>query len=114
MSNHLNEMAHGVAVHYGEISGDTQAAFDPSMILVIIELASTIFELFESCEKDESEALRSINEPSRWEKLVLRMRVRRALGRREFRRHGHQMVQALLKQGKDMTAKDVQGIYAEI
>jgi hypothetical protein len=114
MNSHLNEVAHGVAVHYGELSGDTQAAFDPSMILVIIELAGTIFELFQDCGKTEEEALSAIREPSRWEGLMLRIHVRRSLGRKDYRRHGRQMVEALKKQGSDMDAIDVQRIYAEI
>ena len=114
MKSHLNEMAHGIAMHYGELSGDKQAAFDPSMILVIIELAGSIFELFQDCGKDEEAALSAIHEPSRWERLMLRFHVRRSLGRREYRLHGRKMIEALKKQGLDMDANDVQKIYTEI
>lgn len=104
----INEIAQTVAFNYTKRTGE--AAFDLSMIPVIMEIISNLVELFKECEQTPTSALKSVKNPSRWDRIVLNMAVRRQIG---FRRERETLVNALLKTGESLNEQDIKDLYYE-
>lgn len=108
----LDDMAMKVASNYPSKNGE--AALDPSMIPVIIEVIGNLVTLFKQCNKTPGEALKSSKNPSRWEKIALNTAVRRQVGFRQFRREGDELVAALMSSAATTTEKDIKELYDEV
>lgn len=111
----LESMANKVAANMPGKNG-TAAAIDPAMIPVIIDIVGNLIALFKQCNKTSGEALKSAQNPSRWEKIAMNQAIRKQLGMGffKFRREGDELAQAILKTGKSMTDKDMNGLYDEV
>lgn len=111
----LDDMAMKVAKNMPGKNG-VEAAIDPAMISVIIDIVANLVSLFKSCNKTPGEALKASKNPSRWEKVALNQTIRKQLnvGFFRFRREGNEMVEAVMKTGKDMTEPDVKELYEEV
>jgi hypothetical protein len=96
--------------------GRGEAALDPAMIPVIIDIVGNLVTLFKQCNKTSGEAVKSAKNPSLWEKVALKQTVRKQLGMGffKFRREGDDLVEAVMKTGKGMTENDMNELYDEV
>jgi hypothetical protein len=108
------ELALKVAGKYSKTSGNREAAFDPSTLLVFAEMILTFAELFKNCNKTPAQAVSSARNPSLWERVLLRSHVRRSLDRKEFRERGSEIMEALLSGGKEVSEEDFKELYNEV
>lgn len=114
MSNKAEELALKVAGKYSQKTGNREAAFDPSTLLVFAEMILTFAELFKNCNKSPMQAVASAKNPSLWEKVLLRHHVRKFMDRKEFRERGKEVVDALISGGKEVTEEDFKELYNEV
>jgi hypothetical protein len=110
----IDDLAVKAAGNYASASGEVEAAFDPSWILLFAEIITEIFGMFESCGQDEEAAAKVCQNPSRVQKTLLRLRVRRSMGLRTSMRGVGQMVDAIEETGKTVTVEDVQLALQEV
>ena len=110
MSKVFEEVAFKVAAEYGDISGNKKAALDPAFWGMLLELIPVIIEAIQKCmtPKDVPEAAKN---PTRFQKLVVRLNVRRELGRKDFRQNGDEVVEALFAAAAKSTRDEVQELY---
>ena len=110
----LDEVANQVANNMPRKNG--QAALDPAMIPVIIDVVSNLVVMFKNCNKTPGEAVKSSKNPSRWERAALNNAVRKQLGMGffRFRREGDDLVEAVLKTGASATEPDMKDLYDEV
>jgi hypothetical protein len=108
------QVAMKVAAKYGSLTGNKEAAFDPSIILVFADLILEFAELFKSCNKTPLQAANAARNPNLWERFLLRRYVRQNMTRREFRDKGNEIVEALLSGGKDASEADFKELYDEV
>lgn len=110
----LDEVANKVANNMPRKNGE--AALDPAMIPVIIDIVSNLITLFKSCNKAPGEAMKTAKSPSRWERIALNNEIRKqtGMGFFRFRREGSDLVEAVLKTGKDMNEPDMKDLYDEV
>ena len=109
-----HELAKKFAVKYSSLSGDKDAAIDPSTIMVFLDMILGIVEIFKGCGKTPAQALASTHSPSLWDRLVLRRIVKQDMTRSEFKARGKELVDALLAGGKEVTEEDVKDLYNEV
>lgn len=109
----LDDMAVKVAKN---MPGKSNAALDPAMIPVIIDIVANLVTLFKGCNKTPGEAVKASQNPSRWEHAALRSSVRKQLGMGffKFRREGDDLMEAVLKTGKSMSEPDMSELYDEV
>lgn len=110
----LQEVSKAAALKYADASGDREAAFDPSIIFVIMDIITELMAAFQNCKKTPSQAVNTMQNPRRIDLLAAKLATRRQIGRREFRRNGDAILEAVFSQGKDTTVEQVEAIYAEI
>lgn len=108
----LDEMANRVANNIPRKNGE--AALDPSMIPVIIDIVSGLIGMFKECNKTPGEAVKISKSPSRWERIALNSAIRRQVGFFKFRREGDELVDAVMKTGKTMSEPDMKELYDEV
>ncbi len=110
----LEEVAKNTAIKFADMSGDREAAFDPSIILVIMEIIMQLMGNFQNCGKSPGEAVKMMKNPRRIDLLAARLAIRRQVGGKEFRKNGEALLDAVFAQGKETTVEQVQAIYNEI
>lgn len=111
----LDSIAQDIAESVANASGDTQAAFDPTFILVIAELLVPLIEALQECFADVNVGVEAIRNPRGVHRLAVRMKVIGQMGRREFRRNrGREIVQAIVDKGTTLTKEDLQELYDEV
>ena len=94
---------------------DGNAAFDPSIIFLIMEIITELIAtLQDNCDQDPEDVPAIAARPRRIQKWVLKRTVRRTLGRRAYRRHGSKVVSNLLKTGRKLTTSQVQDLFDEV
>lgn len=103
----MDELAKKVAKNYG----GGEAALDPSFILVIVDLINQIITAFKNCKKSPAEVHAEMRSPGPWQRLALRSLVRNQMGFREFRQNGDEVMEALLKTGREVGLDDVQRVW---
>lgn len=95
-------------------SKNRNAAFDPAIIMVIADIIVQLVSAFQSCKKDNVEAVNIARNPTWLQRRMLRRKVRRELGARGWREHGHDIVESLLEAGKDVTPDEMQEAMDEL
>lgn len=110
----LDEVANQVANNMPKKNGE--AALDPAMIPVIIDIVSNLISLYKGCNRSPGEAVRSAKAPSGWDRVVLNQTIRKQLGMGffRFRREGAELVEAVMKTGKSFTETDMKELYDEV
>lgn len=103
-----HNLAEIVATNY---QGDSEvlAAFDPTNILVFIEIIMELLDAFGNCDIGNSEFISVAQNPNRWHKLLVRLRVRRILGR-EYRDMSPGIEKALWKAAVQLSEEDVESL----
>ena len=89
------------------------AQFDPTIILVIAEMVLSLLEALKSC-RDPQGATEIANDPTWLQRRYVSLRVRREIGRNAFRSDGEEIVEAILKTGKDLDQNLMEQVYAEL
>lgn len=91
-------------------------AFDPSIIVPIAELVmQMVMMIQESCaENDPDGGLEIAQRPTRFQRWILRRRVRRELGWRGYRKHGSEIQKALLRTGRQTNIEEMRELYDEV
>lgn len=89
-------------------------ALDPAWFTIIFEILEKVFGQFMDCDLPIPEALEISNRPNRRQKRILRRNIRRELGRKDYRKYGTDMYNALLKSGRNLTEDEVTEIYEEM
>lgn len=88
-------------------------AFDPAVIFSFGELIADFIARLQEC-RTVGEARELVRSPSRWQKRVLAVRVRKELGGREFRKNGRDVISSLLKTGESVSVEEIQEAYDEV
>lgn len=92
----------------------SNAVFDPAMIFMIFEVISELVAMFDSCDKNASDATQMAQNPSRLQKRLVAIKVRRKLGRRDYRQYGSNAVKSILEAGKTTNEAEMTAVYDEI
>ncbi len=91
---------------------EAQAKFDPTIILLIMELiAGFLPTIMELCNKEPEDVISMAAKPTGLQQRILRMRVRRNMGRRAFRDGGDEIVNSLLVTTSDAKPEEILEIY---
>lgn len=94
-----------------EMYGD-KAPFDPATWMFIFDF---IMKMIENCQASARRAAKTANKPGPFGKIALTFRVRNDMGKRAFREiGGREIVKAMLKTGKTITADQMEAMYAEV
>jgi len=89
-------------------------AFDPAMFSVILELILQLLAAFQDCRKSGQQAYEMAKNPTWLQRRLLMRKVRRELGRREWKASGKEVVNALLETGKQVTPQELQEAMDEL
>ena len=92
-------------------------AFDPTMIIVIYELIMEFLEMFTGswwCGQSPEDAADIVQHPTRMQRRLINIKVRRALGRRAYKQHGKDVLVSLLKTGKTGTVAEMKEAYENL
>lgn len=95
------------------VGGEKEAAFDPASILVWMQVAKEVIALLQECKKAKDVPDTAKN-PTLMQRVVLRGKIKEALGTRGFLRHGRATVDGFLKAGAQLTEDEVQSLYDEV
>ncbi len=91
-----------------------RSAIDPASIASFLELIQQLIAALQDCRKDPEEAVNMVKRPTRWQKRIVIRKVRRELGRRQYRAHGRNVVLSLLEAGKETTAEEMRAAYDDV
>lgn len=105
--------ARNVAMNMVNLGASQQAAFDPTTILVIIDIIKEVFAMCDNF-RNPTELKSAADNPSWLTRWFLRRRVINNVGRRGWREYGREMVDAMLKTGSDASLAEFQALYQEM
>lgn len=88
-------------------------AFDPSIILTLAPIIVELIGMLQECRKTPEQALRSVKNPTLWQKFAVRREVRRSMSLREYHKHGDRFVDAVFAAAKDTDVQTIQALYEE-
>lgn len=110
----LEQLTDRAADHFGDLKGNEQ--FDPTVIMVLAELIMQAVEAFRTyCNPDDpAGAAMAAQSPTRMQKWWMRRQVRRKLGWREYRQHGRDVMEALMRTGRELSAEDMEEAYDDL
>lgn len=89
-------------------------AFDPAIITVIGDLVMAILEYFATCRRDDDDAFEIARKPSRFQRWIMKSRIRRHMGWRAYRKHGREVYRALRRTGRDVQKRDFVKAYRSV
>lgn len=109
----IEELVLKTKANFGEIKGNEN--FDPAIIMVFAELIIEAIEAFRQycAENDPSTALDMAQSPSRLSKLFMRRKIRAKIGFGGYRKHGDDILSALVATANDMTESDMKEAYEQ-
>jgi len=112
----INDLANKATSRFLELTqSEPDAIFDPAIIMVFAEIIMQLIEALQDCRQDVSDATKIVQKPTRLQKWVVRSKVKRELGRREYRNNsGAEIVQAILDAGTTLSETDVEELYQEV
>jgi hypothetical protein len=110
----LDDLAGDVAVEYSNMSGDRQAAFDPSVIFTFLDIIMELFQRMQECRQTPENALETVGNPGVFQKAVLRSVVRQRLGNGRLFNVDRHAVNAFLKRGKSLNLNQVKELYQSV
>lgn len=102
-----------VIPNFTAAGGDREAAFDPASIIVWIQVAKEVISLLQECKKAR-EVPDVAKNPTLFQRVVLRQKIKEALGTRGFLKHGRASVDGFLRAGSQLTEDEVQSLYDEV
>ena len=109
----IDRLADNVVSKFVAKKGDGYE-FYPAIILVIIEVITQIIEAWQNCRKEPEQAAAMVQNPTWLQDRVLRIRLRRELGWREYRENGEELTVALLEVGNETTAEALAEAFEEV
>jgi hypothetical protein len=109
----LDNVANDVAVEYSNLSGDKQAAFDPSTIFTFLEIIVQLMGVLKGCNQSPEDATETLKRPGLFQRIRTRNLVKQHLGTKEFNKVGDQVLEALYKKGRKLSVNDVRSLYEE-
>jgi len=90
-------------------------ALDPATITAIITLITQVITAIQTCKpKTPAHAADMVRKPGLFARLTLRGIVRDNMSRADFRQHGEEVINALLKTGASLTDQEVADLLAKI
>lgn len=90
---------------------DKVAAFDPTLIMVIIQLVQAAFEAFKNCKKEPVAATAVCNKPSLIERFLLKRMVSKAGISSNLR---GKVFEAMLETGKTLKVEELTAANEEL
>jgi hypothetical protein len=109
----LQEVASATAINYGELTGNKQAALDPATISAFKAIISEIISRLMECRASSGEAVKVAKSPGVFQRVALRRITRDNLGE-DFREHGKEVMEAVLKTGSSLKEDDYAKLYKEV
>ena len=90
------------------LPGEQNVALSPALLLLIADIVSGLIPIIrDRCRKNAEEVSHMAAESSWLEKRALSRRVRREMGIRAYREHGHTVTDAILRTGAEATTEEV-------
>jgi hypothetical protein len=108
----LNQFSNDIASDFSKNNGNSQ--FDPAMVTAIIDIVVNLIERFKDCGKTADQALNTSHNPGLWERVILRNSVLRYLGRKQFREHGQNLIDSILKSGGKLNKDQMLELYSDV
>jgi hypothetical protein len=110
----VESKAKAVATKLGGKLGH-EAAFDPSMILVIIQIIQQVLAAIQACKKPPSAVTKMAESPAPFQRFKLRRIVRDQIDDPDFyAAHGDDITDAVLHVGSTVTADEASHLFAEV
>lgn len=109
----VRDAALKVAGEYAKNGKNKEAAFDAGFIVVIAELLVPLIQAFQDCMGAEDVPAEAKN-PKIWNKVAMRMKVRRELGIREFRKNGEEICEAIWEAASKAKPEEIQALYEQV
>lgn len=78
------------------------------------ELVTQVMQWFQNCQASRDDGMEMMRNPSRRQERVLRRRVRRSLGLRDYLDHGNDVLEALKQTGKTVTEEEYDELHDEV
>lgn len=108
----VQDAAAKAAANFAGLTGQTEAAFDPTTILVFANLIIPIIQQIQKCIAARKVPAAAAS-PNLRQQIVVRSLVRREVGIRAFREEGMHYINALLKTAADTSEDDMEAIFAD-
>lgn len=109
----LNELAGLAATRYAGLSGDKQAALDPATLFGFIEIIRDTVSSLMKCKATPAEAVKAAKNPGPFQRLALRRVTKDNLGD-DFKKHGKDVIDAVLEVGEGLSEADFAKLYKEV
>lgn len=109
----VQDAAAKVAHNYAGLSGNAEAAFDPSTILVFANLIIPIIQQIQKCIQANQVPTKAQN-PTASDMILMNMTVRREIGWHAFRQSGRHYVSSLIKTAAESTPEDMTALYTDV
>lgn len=109
----FEDAARDVAANYGELDGNREAALgDGTLLALLIELLPVLIDAFENCQSP-AELRATARKPRLTDKALVRLKLRRELGRKVFRREMNEgkLMDALFKTTGDLDVEQIKDLY---
>jgi hypothetical protein len=88
-------------------------AFDPSIILTLAPIIVELITVLQACRKTPEAAVKTAKNLNMWQKLALRVHVRRSMSYKEYRQHGDKFVNAIVAAAKTSSVPLMKELYKE-
>jgi hypothetical protein len=98
------------------LSPETEQVFiDPATIILICSILSAIFNGIRLyCQLKKGKEVQTVAaHPSLRAKFFVHRRVRQYLSKEEYKKHGEEVVQAILNAGKDATPEEIEELMRQ-
>ncbi len=92
---------------------NTNKVLDPAAIDTFFGIFKQLIAAFQACKQEPQDVQKLSASPGRRDVRRLKVRVRREMGWRDYRRDGDEVVSALLQTGKEVTVGEVADAYDE-
>jgi hypothetical protein len=109
----IAEKIQGDFIALNNSNSEENLNLDPAVLLLIVEIAVQIINLYQDCGKDDAEAAGMANKPSVFQRALLRRIVRNNLGNAEYRRYGDDLVNAFISQGRNIDPESMGAMFEE-
>lgn len=109
----LNEVAGLAASKYAGLSGDKQAALDPATLFGFAEVIKDLISSFMKCKTTPAEAVKVAKNPGPFQRLALRRVTKDNFGD-DFKKHGKDVMDAVLEVGEGLSEQDFSKLYKEV
>ncbi len=109
----LKTMANRAAKSQKGAGNQEEVFIDPASITIYISIISAVVKIIKRCRESDS-VPESAQQPTIFEKMVVKRVVRRKLGWRKYLREGKEMTKSLFEVGAGSTKGEIEELYREI